>query len=379
MKKIGFVLAAAVVGLLVGWGLCSCSDGRPRALTATDLVLIYAGGTHSPRWDREMMSHYVTYTDREGRMHWLFDGFLLLEIRDIGPGSARVAFDPGHKDTDGTVLPAATQVDWLKLLRYYFSEGHGIAAIEEAVAAAAETLGAPATKRQVVISIPNPIVYKEPLAKRGGTSYWGMVEDRILDFSREEDRFLACKWYIDQALRMFEEQDYKYVELAGFYWVTEESEKASPLLADVSSYLDERQCELCWIPYFHAPGYTAWRERGFDRAFYQPNYFFSDDIPRERLAQACREAAANGLDMEMEFDESAMARCGRGSRLRDYMEAFRESGAWAGSRIAYYQSHQGLVVLKNSSVEEDVDLYHDFCTFVSQRPFRTLRAATEKL
>ena len=96
---------------------------KTKTCTASDMVLIYAGGARNRNWSVDRMKDYVSYTDRDGKAHWLFDGFLLLEIRDIGPGSAEVAFDPGHKNEDGSILPAATQADWLKLIDYYFSEG----------------------------------------------------------------------------------------------------------------------------------------------------------------------------------------------------------------------------------------------------------------
>lgn len=178
---------------------------KTKTCTASDMVLIYAGGARNRNWSVDRMKDYVSYTDRDGKAHWLFDGFLLLEIRDIGPGSAEVAFDPGHKNEDGSILPAATQADWLKLIDYYFSEGQVIDAIERSVEEASQTLGVPPSKRQIVVSIPNPIVYKQPIAQKGGTTYWGVIDNRVLDFSDEADRALACRWYIDQVLSRFKQ------------------------------------------------------------------------------------------------------------------------------------------------------------------------------
>lgn len=92
---------------------------KTKTCTASDMVLIYAGGARNRNWSVDRMKDYVSYTDRDGKAHWLFDGFLLLEIRDIGPGSAEVAFDPGHKNEDGSILPAATQADWLSTWSIY--------------------------------------------------------------------------------------------------------------------------------------------------------------------------------------------------------------------------------------------------------------------
>lgn len=352
-------------------------SAEKKELSATDMVLLYSGATQSSSWTVNRIRDYIAYMDRNGNEHWLFDGFLFLEIRDIGPGSSEVAFDPGHKNTDGTVLPAATQADWLKLVNYYFSDDHAIDAIEQAVEETARTLGEPPTPRQIVISIPNPIEYKHPLAKTGGTTYWGVLDGHVTDFSKDDDRFKACKWYIDRVLETYAKKTYKYVELAGFYWLTEETPEKSPLVSAVASYVAGKGYPLCWIPYFRAPGYSAWREKGFERAYYQPNYFFDSQVPYERLRTACDEAATYRMDLEMEFDETALARYGKGNRLRDYMEVFREVGPWARSRLAYYQSSEALRTLKCSNDPQDRNLYYDFCDFVVTRPFRTQAEPTK--
>lgn len=321
---------------------------KTKTCTASDMVLIYAGGARNRNWSVDRMKDYVSYTDRDGKAHWLFDGFLLLEIRDIGPGSAEVAFDPGHKNEDGSILPAATQADWLKLIDYYFSEGQVIDAIERSVEEASQTLGVPPSKRQIVVSIPNPIVYKQPIAQKGGTTYWGVIDNRVLDFSDEADRALACRWYIDQVLSRFKQAKFRHVELAGFYWVTEETSAKSPLIGNIVDYCAQKRYDLYWIPYFHAPGFESWKEKGFARAYYQPNHFFHNEIPYERLKVACAEAQANGMDMEVEFDESALKKHGRGGRLRDYMRAFRETGVWERCKLAYYQGGSAVTALRRS-------------------------------
>ena len=138
-------------------------------------------------------------------------------------------------------------------------------------------------------------------------------------------------------LSRFKQAKFRHVELAGFYWVTEETSAKSPLIGNIVDYCAQKRYDLYWIPYFHAPGFESWKEKGFARAYYQPNHFFHNEIPYERLKVACAEAQANGMDMEVEFDESALKKHGRGGRLRDYMRAFRETGVWERCKLAYYQ------------------------------------------
>lgn len=340
-----------------------------KRITAGDYVLCYAGGEQAKYYDEEWMKDFVTYTDRDGIERWLFDGFLFLQIKDFGAG---VAFDPGHKDYDGNVLQAASQPDWMKLIDYYFEPGQCLDAIERCVAEAAGRIGEPGYKRQVIISIPNPIPYKNPLAKTGGSTYWGLLDGKVTDMTKDEDRLAACEWYVDEVLRRYSGKKYKYVDLVGFYYVTEETSGSGTLMPDLSEYLHSKGYPFTWIPYYNAPGWNLWREKGFDFAWYQPNYFFNAWLPEERLVSACKRAIAYGMAMEMEFDERAAADVPNslGERLRGYMDAYKKYGSWEKLPIAYYQSSEGLHTLKYSKNQKDVDLYQDFCDFVAKRPLR---------
>ena len=369
MKKIVFLC------MLLMCVACRPSEPVMKSLDASDIVLCYAGGAGGCMFDIEYMNDYVWYKDRDGNPDWLFDGFLLLQIRDIGDGASEVAFDPGHKNKDGSILPAAAQADWMKLIDYYFEDGQCIDAIDKAVEEAAKILGAPPYKRQVVISIPTPIIYKQPLSKKGGTTYWGILDGKVTDFSKEEDRIAACRWFIDEVLERYGTGKWKHVELAGFYWITEETLDESPLLPEVSAYLHSKGYPLTWIPYFEAPGYDGWKDKGFDTAWYQPNYFFNDAIPYGRLETACRQAMENGMAMEIEFDERVLSEPewgdrSYGYRLRDYMQAFIDSGVWEKCPLAYYQSGSAVRDMKCSSDVADRELYYDFCDFVAKRPYR---------
>lgn len=335
----------------------------------TDLVLIYGGGHHRTpyTWTQERLADYVTYTDTGQQTSWLFDGFLLLEIMDPGPAGAGKKFANGYTYNDAQ-LESADQADWQRLIDYWFRSDTGIGALESSIAAAAETLGEPPCKRRVVMSIPEPIVYRT--VERQSTVYWGRVEGRALDFSKSDDRARACQWFIDRVRAEFDKKKYRYVELAGFYWLAEKSTDTQDILATVAKYLDGLKYTFEWIPYFRAEGYDRWKSYGFHCAYLQPNYFFNASVPVSRLDAACADALANGMQMELEFDDNALAARGMAYRLRDYMEAFRRHGIWATKRLAYYQGGSSLRSLKYSAEAADRQLYHDFCRFVVTRPLR---------
>ena len=43
---------------------------KTKTCTASDMVLIYAGGARNRNWSVDRMKDYVSYTDRDGKAHW---------------------------------------------------------------------------------------------------------------------------------------------------------------------------------------------------------------------------------------------------------------------------------------------------------------------
>lgn len=340
----------------------------------SDMVLLYGGGHHRDpyKWDSSRIEDYVLYTDTEGKSSWLFDGFLCLEFKDTGTGGAGVTFITGCYDTDGSALPSAAKSDWEALADYYFEDGGGVNAIEEAISSASQKMGSkPETKRKVVIGIPEPITNYKFSSTATSTTYWGSLNGSELDFSKLSDRVSACKWYIDRVIDNFNAGKYSNVELSGFYWVAEKSTYTNTVMPKVAEYLDEIGMTFNWIPYFNANGFSEWKSFGFDCAYLQPNYFFYD-VAESRLDDACSKALALGMGMEMEFDGNACISSSnyKGDRLISYMDKFKEYGVWDSLPLAYYQGSWALKWMKGSSSAADNEMYHKFCTFVTTRPYR---------
>lgn len=325
---------------------------RTSLLENNDMVLLYASGSHRHHiWSREYINPYVTYKDELGKEHWLFDSFLFLEIH-TGNGTTFVT---------GVTDKPANQNEWKYLIDYYFKSQLCIGALNSSIEDAIGRLGEPSEKRKVVIAIPEPIVKQKN---------WGTLNKyRGLNFSNSNDRVSAVKWYIDYAREKFNEAKYKNLELAGFYWMAEEASNSRDILADVSKYLNELKYSFTWIPYNGADGAFSWKQLTFNYAFFQPNYFFSEDTPYSLLDYSCRAAKEHGMDMEIEFDERALVnRNNWGYRLDNYMKAFKEHGIWSNNSLAYYQGDYALYQLSVSDKEADQQLYHRFCKFVTERP-----------
>ena len=370
--KIKFLITLSVFALSGSLASNIQEVSQPDKSSIINQVLIYGGGAHrNAVWDKEHFAPYVSYTDRSNKEHWLFDGFLLLDFID---GKGKI-FATGYYGVP------ATKNEWKVLADYFFTTGQSINALDRCIAEKIQALGDPPQKRKVVIALPEPIVagpsshYKETPA-----DYWGEVDNRKLNFTVQEDRITACKWYIDYVIDKFNEANISNLELAGFYWIAEESLHTRTILKAVGDYLEEAQYAFYWIPYWKQtnPDYFNWKELGFHYAYLQPNYFFNEQIPYSRLEEACKIAREYDLDMELEFDMRVFAGNKNWAyRLYDYMKAFRENGILANRRITCYQDTDALYHLYHATDESDKKLFHDFCEFVLEHQVEYMKRIRE--
>lgn len=315
-----------------------------------DMVLIYDGGSHrNINWTAEHFAPYVAYKDKSGTDKWLFDGFLFLEIKD---GNGRCFASYYEKE-------GARQSEWKALVDNYFQEGNAVVALDDRIRnVIKETKLETPEKRKVVLCLPEPIPNQKD---------WGKINQISMDFSNRADRFEACKWYINYAEKRFRETSPEHLELTGFYWIAEEATNSRDLAKDVSDYIHQKGYNFYWIPYFKSDGYKEWRTMGFDKAYYQPNYFFNENRPISQIEEACQTAIENGMSLEIEFDERALAENGWGYRLNDYIEVFRKFGVLDSMGIAYYQGGDALYRLHHSDTKADNELYYRVADMIAER------------
>lgn len=349
---------------------------RNGLLDYTDMVLLYGGGHQrlEPRfyWDADRLPSYITYTDQKGDETWFFDAFLFLEFADYGTGSNNVTYAPGYKNpSTGSYLKSAAKEDWQRLLDYFFHPDHNLHVLDNCLGQAAQRLGEPPYKRRVVLSMPEPIQHLMFNDASSATDYWGALDDRTLDFSSDYDRLEACKWYIDLARKMFDEGDFKNIELAGFYMISEHSGNNATILKSIAKHLNKYNHTFNWIPYFAAEGYQHWKMFGFNYAYLQPNYFFNQSIPEARIGVTCQMAINNGMDLEVEFDDNVLARYGKADRLRAYISGFRQYNIDKEHRLAYYQGGNTVYSLHTSTNPDDKALFYEFGDFVTKRAYRS--------
>ncbi len=315
-----------------------------------NLVLIYDGGTHrSIKWDKEHFAPYVA-DEVDGKDKWIFDGFLFLEIKD----------GKGYGFASGYEKKAARKTEWEALLHHFFAKDNALDALNAQIEEVRQNkkITEKFEKRKVIISIPEPI--KEQ-------TDWGELNGEKLVFSNKENRMAACKWYIDLAEKLFIEYGFNNLDLVGFYWLAEEATHTRDLAKEVAGYLYDKKYDFYWIPYFNSDGYTQWKELGFNVPYYQPNYFFNDEIPISRLQEACYRAKEFKMNMEVEFDERVLKNNKNwGYRLNDYLDIFEKNGVFDSLYVAYYQGGDAFYKLSKSEEKEDKLLYNRLIKLIAK-------------
>jgi len=261
----------------------------------------------------------------------------------------------------------ARQEDWNWLIERNFAPDTGVPALDQAVESAIHRLGTPERTRKVILTLPEPIP---------SLTNWGSLNGRTVDFSDPNDRVAACRWHIETALAKWNALHPEHLELAGFYWVAEDSTLDTTILPQVAKIIHAHGLRFFWIPFWHARGQAMSgdparflnafaqalaamalyrdrhpaRERALDAAYQQPNHFFHPEVGDQRLDEACGFARAHHMGLEFETDKRACESPGLfRPRLYSYFRAFEANGVRDDASMAYYEGAGALLDMFNSS------------------------------
>ena len=335
----------------------------------SNLALCYGGSAHRVPflWDEQRFDRHVTYTDEAGKTHWLFDAFLAIEFVDTKNNKAYML---------GNGRPSADKASWTDLLDYWFDKENGFAALDRSVGKAIEKLGVPPTKRKVIITLPDPIIYQNFKDVTSSTTYWGFIDGKQVDFKKAADRRAAMKWYIDEARKRWNNSNYQNLEFMGFYIISEdlavpgygwnpELKHWEDIYPEMSNYIHACNETLTWIPYNSSGGHQLWKDFGIDYAMMQPNYFWHAEYDMNAYMAM---VLSNGLSMEFELDSAIMEKntdsFGYRSRFYEYMSMCKKINLYGKRELSYYFGTNDFYDLSLSTYPKDNKLYHDLCKFI---------------
>ena len=394
-----FMKIIAVAATAMIFGSCGTQKNlykweKDDVLPIADAAICYGG--HSARnpylWTPERFEKTVAYTDENGQEHWLFDNMIMMELWD---DDYKVTYSIAN---DGRY--SSRKEHWERQLDYWFNAENGFAALDKCVADVASRIGKPSTKRGIIFSLPDPVYFehytKAMKGENRNTVYWGELDGVALDFSKTEDRIKAYLWLVDQVRARFAEAGYRYVELIGFYVLSEElsvpggfryeykeHDKTIKAVADYCHSLNEG---LYWVPYAMAPGIERSRDFGFDLTVMQPNYYWTD--AKWSWDQIEKKIRDYGLGMELEFEgthgepltSSILSNLKNGqpnpyaarnkARFQEYLDNARSRGLHGTVPFVLYSGTNGLYELAVSEDPLDKEMYHKLCKFVISNPLK---------
>lgn len=318
-----------------------------------NLCLTYTFDTSASDYGRFTASDfapYVGYYDREGELiDFFFDSFLFLPCLEYGPSGGLM-----HADLNN---PSKAQ-DWTAYVNDTFADGYNVDALEDAFGTVKQQMGTSDKKAGVFFSILYPC---------GSATNFGKLGSYNLNFNNQEHRKYAVKWIIDEQIRLFNESNYKNLDLEGFYWLEEffvtyvngfgyTYDKS--LFTYAAQYVHSLGLKFIWIPWYNASGYQQWSTLGFDVACMQPNLFWMDQesVDYNRVSQTASLCSANGMGMEIEVDYRVFVEDEYYNRYLIYLEDGMKSGAMNSIKM-YYQDRNSAAVYK-SAYKSEIPKYH---------------------
>ena len=388
---------------------------RGRVPEFADMTLCYGGDPQrSPYlWDKSRWSKHVVYEDvnNPGQYFWLFDSFLALETKT---NDYYYALTSNGK-------PSATQEHWFQQLNYWFDGVNGFQALDDCIEENIAKAGPYPHKRYIIFSLPDPIYFQNYGNQSGGTTYWGSIYNQTMDFSDYNHRIMAYKWMINQVRARFAAKNYRHIELAGFYILSETFSETykysyklySDVIPAVATYCKSKYEGLYWIPYSYEPSsgdtshnktFQNWKDYGLTSAILQPNYYWDTN---KSLTTTCNYIQDNDMGMEFEFEGShgeggwsknktprtsssiletvmtdddaegtpkgqpnPQAATNKG-RFKQYMSKCKSSGIYDKNRmLVLYSGTNGWVELANSSDQLDKNLYDETAKFFLKHPYK---------
>lgn len=305
-------------------------------------------------WQEKEMLPYVAYGKRKDLedpdsaefIDFFYDTFLFL-------------YNFGDCRTNPTDI-----TQWRFWLEKIFGKGRDLESLNNAVTLVKELeIGKKDYKVKVILMIPYPGVEQADFGSLSETqkSLNFSIKDRSVTQANKE-RFTAIKWYLDQCLKLFNNK-FDNLELLGFYWLEEASDRVDSLLIqETSEYIHHFGLKLFWIPMFDAIGFEKWQDYGFDAVIMQPNYFWPTNLKPQRLEKTAALARKYHMGIEIEYDDSVKDSFYR-KRLYQYLDYGVKTGYMKDALIGYYEGGGGLLQLFQSTNPALYQLYTSLYQF----------------
>lgn len=336
--------------------------------------------SEGPITEKELAYYVAHFTESCEPEDWFYDSFLPFAFRipsgnalynDINLGTTRSG------DGDFFAVPSPNpgqRADWESLLDGLFAPDGFLQTLERTVTGLIPRLGAPAHKRNVVVTIPYPHpsqISWGRLKSKGPRVNFGVVMQNLMQAT--EQRLAACKWFVNETIARWKKAGFQELHLLGFYWVYESLHYSWDvddhwLLKELYSFIRSKNRRLFWIPFYSSYNVhllSDCRNFYFDAAFLQPNHIFYPSITG--VDQAAEEARARGAGIEIEYYLDMDPAFGVGKekyeRFYNYLNGGCAHGYMTESACAYFNGFNDLHKMATHKDRRERAVYHSLFHF----------------
>lgn len=308
-----------------------------------DILLIYTGH-HGDLgvWTEKDFLPLVTYVDQDGNVRdSMFDTFLFLPFPEV----------------------ESTRLSWQDYLNGLFQQGEQLDALNQLALKLQQDYPQLKIRPQVILTLPYPHPKQE-------TFYPGV------SFSSEQvgrnkalaNRQQAVRDYFHTLMSMWQAADFKALDLVGIYWYQETMDSTIPdedkLVRYAAELVHEEGQKFYWIPYFGSKGYERWTEYGFDYVILQPNFYATNDPPKERMNNLAQLAREYHLGVELEIDEKVTYNRFYYDLFYEQLNMAHQLGIDQQVTNAYYMGAKTLLHTANSRLAPVRQIYDDLYRWI---------------
>jgi hypothetical protein len=345
------------------------------------LLLMY-GDARRP-WTSRDMVHGAAHMNAEGTADdWLFDSFLFLNLKassghdfsaDVNLGTTMA----GEGDFFAVCSPhPAEKRDWDELLGFYLGPSGALRTLEASLKDLRSTIRYPfGPKRNVILMIPYPHITQKrfgPLATHRPSLDFSTAKQNLARAS--EQRLEATRWFVDEVVRRFREDDYSHIHLLGVYWMFETVYRGWDVddhwvLKELRVHIRDKGLKFFWIPFwstYNVHLLDNYQDYYFDLAFLQPNYMFYKR--GKNIAQAAEAARTRNAGIEMEYflelPEPIAVEGERHRRFREYLNGGITYGYMTDAACAHFQGVGALERMRGHDDQQEREFYEDLYRFL---------------
>ena len=329
------------------------------------------------------LKYYIAHINEKGKPDdWFFDSFLVVNSWTLNGNDLYCDVNIGTTRCGGgdffavPVSNPATFADWTLYLESLFSKDGALSRIDRTIKELKGIIRTPLPfKRNIVIGIPYPHHNQfrfGKIKKSAPHLNFSVIGQNLMKAT--EQRFEACRWFVDETIARFSKGKFHNINFLGFYWLYESMHYSWDVddhwvVKELYKHIRSRNGRFFWIPFFssfnetimsNSPGFY------FDCAFLQPNLMFYPWLRDVKHAAEAAAARHGGIEIEYYLDIAPAFGIGKEKyrRLRNYLNGGIEYGYMKQSACAYFIGLNDLHKIATHRNPREREVYHDLFHFV---------------